>query len=84
MNKDQPQQSRRVPSPASRGSAVFKAVYALRRAKSVERKIAALREVFIREPMLITVTTEADELAALEFYITEMMLLPNDQTQAPT
>jgi len=58
-------------------SAVFAAVYALRLAVTSDEKVDALRSVFIRGEMFISVQAE-EELDALEFYIAETMLLPND------
>lgn len=62
-------------------SAVFAAVYAMRTAATLAEKVTALRSVFIREPMFISVTADR-ELDALEFYIAETILLPNAADEA--
>ena len=55
----------------------FVTLYARKNAVTVLEKINVLREVFIREPMKVTAYDNEGELAALEYYIKNIILAPN-------
>ena len=63
--------------PPSPCSGFFAAFYGCKKADTTPEKINALREVFIREPMMVTVYTDEEELTALEYYIEHIIICPN-------
>lgn len=51
------------------GRKMLDAFYTGHQAKTPEEKVLSLREYFIREPMMVTVTSVEDELNAIEVYV---------------